>query len=162
MVAAEVAATNPNRVSRLVLLCPIGLWRDDAPVKNWMVMSPEDLAKAAFYDPEGPLARQLLALPEDQEAQMDVQIQMTWSLACTGKFIWPIPDKGLKKRLHRIKAPALIIWGKQDGLVPPAYAREFASRIANARVEMVDQTAHVPQLEQLEVVSKLVQDFLKS
>lgn len=162
MVAAEVAATNPRRVSRLVLLCPIGLWRDDAPVKNWMVMPPEDLAKAAFYDPEGPLAKQLLTLPEDPEARMDVQIQMTWSLACTGKFVWPIPDKGLKKRLHRVKAPTLIIWGKQDGLVPPVYAQEFASRIANARVELMDQAAHVPQLEQLEAVSEAVRDFLKS
>ena len=36
MVAAEVAATNPRRVGRLVLMSPLGLWRDDAPVKNWI------------------------------------------------------------------------------------------------------------------------------
>jgi pimeloyl-ACP methyl ester carboxylesterase len=160
MVAAEVAASNPERVSRLVLLNPIGLWRDDAPIRNWMVMAPEELGKAILVDPAGPVGQQLFAQPADPEAQVDAQIQYIWSLACTGKFVWPIPDKGLKKRLHRITAPTLIVWGKQDGLVPPLYAQEFASRIANARVELVDQAAHVPQLEQPAQVAALVREFL--
>lgn len=111
MVAAEAAATNPQRISRLVLISPIGLWRDDAPVQNWMSMAPEAIAKAVFYDPTGPIATQALAVPDDPEAQVEAQVQLMWTLACTGKFVWPIPDKGLKKRLHRIQAPTLIIWG---------------------------------------------------
>jgi pimeloyl-ACP methyl ester carboxylesterase len=83
-----------------------------------------------------------------------------WSLACTGKFVWPIPDKGLKKRLHRITAPTLVVWGRQDGLVPPVYAQEFAERIPGARVELVDRAAHMPQLEQTERVAGLVHSFL--
>jgi pimeloyl-ACP methyl ester carboxylesterase len=162
MVAAEVAATDPRRVSRLVLISPIGLWRDDAPVGNWMSMAPEVMAKATFYDSEGPVARQALALPEDPDAQIDALVQMTWTLGCTGKFVWPIPDKGLKKRLHRIQAPTLIVWGKQDGLVAPVYAGEFARRLPRGRAEIVDRAAHVPHLEQLAVVGALVQDFLKS
>lgn len=162
MVAAEVAATHPHRVSRLVLISPIGLWRADAPVKNWMSMSPEAMAKVAFYDPEGPIATQFLTLPDDPEAQIDAQIRLIWTLGCTGKFIWPIPDKGLKKRLHRIHAPTLIIWGQQDGLVPPIYAQEFANRISHARMEILDKAAHMPHLEQLTLVSSLVQDFLQS
>src|SRR5262249_59796696 len=57
MMAAEEAANNPRRVSRLVLLNPIGLWRDDAPVKNWMVMPPGDLARLVFADPDGEIGR---------------------------------------------------------------------------------------------------------
>lgn len=161
MVAAEVAANNPRRASRLVLLNPIGLWRDDAPVKNWMIMLPQDLAQVAFADPSGPVASAMLTPPADPDAALDMQIASMWSMACTGKFVWPIPDKGLKKRLYRIAAPTLIIWGKQDRLVPPVYAQEFADRIANARIEMIDGAAHVPQLEQLETASRLVSDFLK-
>jgi pimeloyl-ACP methyl ester carboxylesterase len=121
----------------------------------------EEVVKAAFHDPNGPIAKQMLTLPEDEKAQQDAQIRLTWSLACTGKFIWPIPDKGLKKRIHRIKAPTLLVWGKSDKLVPPIYAQEFANRIAGARVEIVDQAAHVPQLEQLGTVSALITTFLK-
>ena len=93
---------------------------------------------------------------------MDAQIQAVWTLGCTGKFVWPIPDKGLKKRLHRIKAPTLVIWGQQDQLAPYVYAQEFSSRIAGARAEIVDKASHVPHLEQLETVCQMVQKFLES
>lgn len=160
MVASEIAATDPSRVSKLVLLNPIGLWRDDAPVKNWMVMSPDDLGKELFSDPDGPVARRILAEPEDPEERMTAKIQGIWNLGCTGKFTWPIPDKGLNKRLHRVKAPTLVIWGQQDGIIPAIYAQEFADRISGARSVIVERAAHVPQLEQLDQVSQLVEDFL--
>ena len=160
MVASEIAATDPGRVSRLVLLNPIGLWRDDAPVKNWMVMSPDDLGKELFSEPDGPVARRVLAEPEDPEERMTAKIQGIWNLGCTGKFTWPIPDKGLSKRLHRVQAPTLVIWGQQDGIVPAIYAQEFADRISGARSVIVEGAAHVPQLEQLDQVSQLVGDFL--
>lgn len=51
---------------------------------------------------------------------------MVWALGCTGKFCWPIPDRGLAKRLHRVTAPTLIVWGEEDGLFSVAYAEEFA------------------------------------
>lgn len=162
MVAAEIAASYPQRVGKLVLLCPIGLWRDDTPVKNWMVLPMDEVVKAAFHDPNGPLAQQMLTLPEEETAQHDRQIRLTWALACTGKFIWPIPDKGLKKRIHRIKSPTLLVWGKSDKLVPPVYAQEFANRIVGARIAMIDHAAHVPQLEQLGQVTSLVRDFIAS
>ena len=41
MVAAEVAATNPARASKLVLISPVGLWRDDLPVAHFLTMAPE-------------------------------------------------------------------------------------------------------------------------
>ena len=160
MVASEIAATAPGRVSKLVLLNPIGLWRDDAPVKNWMVMSPDDLGKELFSEPDGPVAKRVLAEPEDPEERMTAKIQGIWNLGCTGKFTWPIPDKGLSKRLHRVQAPTLVIWGQQDGIVPAIYAQEFADRISGATSVIVERAAHVPQLEQLDQVSRLVKEFL--
>lgn len=161
MVAAELAATNPERVSKLVLISSLGFWRDDYPVRDWMAMHPEDLAPLVFYDPDGPLAKEMMAVPEDSEARLDLTIKQTWALACTGEFVWPVPDKGLSRRIHRVTAPALVIWGKQDGLVPPVYAEEFASRLKGASVELIDKAGHVPQLEQREQVSRLVIDFLR-
>ena len=154
--AAELAANNPERVSKLVLMCPVGLWRDDTPIPNWMLVSPaRDIVKLLFYEPDGPLARMAFG-----EADADAQIKMIWSMACTGKFVWPIPDKGLKKRIHRIQAPTLIVWGKQDRLVPPAYAGEFASRISGAKVEMIDRAGHLLGLEHPERMVALTEQFL--
>jgi pimeloyl-ACP methyl ester carboxylesterase len=161
MVAAELAATNPARVSKLVLISPIGLWRDDTPIRNWMLITPAtDLPKYLFYDPTGPAAQRALQLPDDPTMLVEAQIHSYWSLACTGKFVWPIPDKGLKKRIHRITAPTCIVWGKEDRLVPPVYAQEFAHRIPGARVELVDQAGHMPAVEQPAHMAALVHEFL--
>jgi pimeloyl-ACP methyl ester carboxylesterase len=162
MVAAEVAATNPSRVSKLVLIDPIGLWRDDIPVRNGMATPFGELPKYLFADQESPMAKMLAAAALDNsDAMVDMQIQIMWSLACTGKFVWPIPDKGLKKRLHRIAAPTMIIWGKQDGIASAEYAGEFASRIAEARVEIIEKAGHLPHVEQTTVVAELVTAFLR-
>jgi pimeloyl-ACP methyl ester carboxylesterase len=83
-------------------------------------------------------------------------------MGATGKFVWPIPDKGLKKRIHRVNAPTLIIWGEEDALISSAYAQEFAKRIAKSQVEIIRGAGHVPQWEQLETVHPLVTKFLHS
>ena len=78
------------------------------------------------------------------------------------KFQWPIPDKGLSKRIHRISAPTLIIWGEKDGLVPPIYAEEFHARIAGSRVVIMKQAAHMTMLEQPEEFASLISGFLSA
>jgi pimeloyl-ACP methyl ester carboxylesterase len=162
MLACELAAAMPERVGKLVLLDPIGLWRDERPVTNWMIL-PEDRCRAAlFADPGGEAARRFFGLPDDRDARAEVQADMIWSLACTGKFVWPIPDRGLKKRIHRIGAPTLILWGQQDGVIAPSYAQDFAAPIAGARVEWIDRAGHLPHLDQPERVAALVQEFLRA
>lgn len=86
---------------------------------------------------------------------------LVWAMGATGKFVWPIPDTGLARRLHRVTAPALIVRGEEDRLVSPLYAQEFANRLADARVGIVPGAGHVPQLERLDVVAPLVLDFLR-
>ena len=79
----------------------------------------------------------------------------------TGKFIWPIPDKGLKKRIHRVTAPTLLVWGEDDRLVPPVYAEEFAAPARRRPACAPSVTAgHAPHLEQPETVARVVREFL--
>jgi len=160
MVAAEVAATDPGRVSKLVLMSAMGLWRDDTPIRNYIVTPQPELAPLIFTNPDNPARKQLFADGMDP-AQQDAYIRMAWTFACIGKFIWPIPDKGLKKRMHRIKAPTLILWGKQDRLIPPLYAEEFKKGIAGAKVSILDHAAHMLAFEQPEAASRAIHNFLK-
>ena len=81
-------------------------------------------------------------------------------MASVLQFIWPLPDKGLDRRLYRVKAETLLIWGAQDGLVDPAYGQDFAAGIAGARLEIVEGAGHLPQIEQSAKVLSLVTDFL--
>jgi len=161
MVASELAAAYPDRARRLALIAPLGFWRDSERVDNWMMLEPARMRAQVFRDPEGEAARRLFGGADEQEAAA-TRVRLMWSMGATGKFIWPIPDKGLKKRVHRITAPTLVVWGKEDRLVPPVYADEFAQRIPSARVRIVDGAGHAPQLEQPAAVARMVADFLKS
>jgi pimeloyl-ACP methyl ester carboxylesterase len=160
LMAAEIAAAAPKAVRRLILIDPVGLWRDDLPVKNWMVLSDAERAPSLFADPEGEAAKRFFGTPDDAAERIDVLAQSVWSQACTGKFVWPVPDRGFKGRAHRIAAPTLIVWGKADRIIVPAYAQEFAARIAGARVALIDRAGHLPQLEQPDAVAKAVLGFL--
>jgi pimeloyl-ACP methyl ester carboxylesterase len=162
MVACELAALQSSRILRLVLVDPIGLWRDDAPVTNWMLVAPIDLPKYVFVDPESAPAKALFSVPENFDDAALARTRLTWAMGATGKFIWPIPDKGLKKRIHRVQAPTLLVWGEKDRLVPPLYAGEFARRLPRTRHEVVKNAGHAPHLEQPEATAEIVQTFLRA
>ena len=157
MVAAELAATNPERVPTLVLIAPIGLWLDDHPIPDLATLKPERLLSLLFADPDSPLA-QMVPMPDPTDPEQLFRAAMTMS--AINQFIWPLPDKGLNRRLYRVKANTLIVWGAQDRLVDPAYGPAFRDAIAGARLEIIDGAGHIPQLEQLEQVAALVEAAL--
>lgn len=161
LVAAEFAAAAPRSVGRLVLIDPVGLWRDDLPVRNWMVLNDSERRPSLFADPDGAAAATFFAVPKDPAERIEALAQMIWAQACTGKFVWPIPDRGLKQRMHRIAAPTLVVWGKADRIIAPDYAQEFATRIAGAQVALIDRAGHLSHLEQPDAVAKAVQAFLR-
>jgi pimeloyl-ACP methyl ester carboxylesterase len=81
-------------------------------------------------------------------------------MASTGKFIWPIPDKGLKKRIHRIQPSTLIIWGASDKLIPPVYGEAFLKAIPGSRLVSFSKSGHMPMLEEPEEFVSVVTNFL--
>lgn len=156
MVALELAANSPARVEKLALLAPIGLWLDEHPIPDIAGMPPEKMVELVLADPQSPLAALMTPPADDPEALF----RGAMTMASVLHFIWPIPDKGLDKRIHRVKAPTLLVWGNQDGLVPPVYADEYARRIANSEVVRIDGAGHLPQLEQTEQTVEAVTRFL--
>ena len=159
MVACEMAAAYPRRAKRLALIDPIGFWRDSEKVVNWMTVNPTELPAYVFRDPNSEGAKRMFGPSDPPDAAAAARVRLMWAMGATGKFTWPIPDKGLKKRIHRVSAPTLLVWGKEDRLVPPVYADEFARRIAGARVQTVEGAGHAPHLEQPERVARLVREF---
>lgn len=158
MVAAELAANSPRRVRKLVLLAPIGLWLDEHPIPDIAGMPPADLPALVLADPDGPLARAMEVPADDPQAQFEAAMRMASIL----HFIWPIPDKGLDRRIHRIAAPTLLVFGEQDRLVDPAYGPAFAERLRDARLVTVPAAGHLPHLENPGTVTDVVHGFLSA
>jgi pimeloyl-ACP methyl ester carboxylesterase len=162
MVASEVAAAAPRRVSHLVLIDPLGFWRDTDPIVNFMVLDPAQLRARIFRDPDGPAATRLFGVTDDPHEAVTARVRLMWAMGATGKFIWPLPDKGLKKRIHRVTASTLVLWGKEDRLVPAVYADEFTRRLPHARVQTIGDAGHAPHLEQPEPVARIIREFAGS
>ncbi len=160
MLAAEMAALCSHRVRRLVLANPVGLWRDEEPVADFFALTPPEYMRHVLHDVDSAAAKEAFGAPESQEDVMEAMYQRLQSLSAAGKFLWPIPDKGLKRRIHRIKAPTLIIWGESDLLVPPSYAEDFQSKIAGSKVAILSECAHMPMIEQPDEFVTLVTGFL--
>jgi pimeloyl-ACP methyl ester carboxylesterase len=83
------------------------------------------------------------------------------ALSTASKFLWPIPDRGLRRRIHRLQSPTLIVWGESDRLVSPSYAEDFRSQIKDARVTILPECGHQPMLEKQDEFVSLVAEFLE-
>ena len=104
-------------------------------------------------------ADRILALTPD-EAQMDVMLKNRFTVAKLGwQPRWFNPD--LEKWLHRIKLPALVVWGDDDKIMPPAYAELWHERLPDARLVMVEGCGHLPHVEHAATVARHVEKFLE-
>jgi len=160
MVAAELAAAFPERIGHLVLIDALGLWRDDEPVCDWVATEPGALAAMLYANPASPAVSEYNKPPADPVEKMMAGLRKGQAIASAGHFIWPIPDRGLSRRLYRLTMPTLVVWGKQDRLAPPVYANMFAEAIPNARIVLIDEAGHSPHIEAREATAGAVSAFL--
>ena len=160
MFAAELAAVQPSRFSHLVLVDPFGLWLPEVPTLDYFVLPPAELARALYHDASSPAAQATAKAPEGQEALVAYMLERAQAMASAARYLWPIPDRGVSKRLHRVAAPTLVIWGESDRVVPPAYGPEWARRIRGSRLVIRQDSGHLPHVEHPAALADLIEAFL--
>lgn len=169
--ALELATRYPEKVGKLVLVNPVGLHLDEAPIAEMFGRPPNELAEMLFVDQSHPVAQMMHAMAEfqgDVGKQVDIPLEVVlpvWkSLGATAKLAWDpyLHNPKLRSRLRRITAPALVVAGAQDGLVPPVYAETFAAEIPGARLEVMQGAAHWLPFEKPDELAMLVRDFVGS
>ena len=160
MVAAEMAAVCSCNIGKLVLAAPAGLWQDDNPGLDYNTTPITETREALFADPDSDAALGLYPVPKDDEELGWQIIHRVQSLNAVGKFLWPIPDKGLVRRVHRIKNPTLVVVGDGDKIVPAAYADMLTSRISNSESRVMKNAGHMFPHEHPSEFAEIVLDFL--
>jgi pimeloyl-ACP methyl ester carboxylesterase len=161
MLAAEVAAFDVHRARKLVLIAPAGFWIDEVPMPDLFAAQLTEMAELLFHDPNSRAAQMMTMIPSDFKVLETMYVERVKRFAAASKFLWPIPDRGLKKRAYRIAAPTLLLWGDDDKLIPPAYANEFLSRIKNSRLELIKNAGHMVMYEQQEALVGAIRKFLE-
>jgi pimeloyl-ACP methyl ester carboxylesterase len=157
MLAAELAVVAPHRVRSLVLVNAFGLWLEDQPMSDVFTMSPPELDAAKWHNPE---AKESETGARGGSSALDLAIERTTNLGTATKFLWPIPDRGLRRRLCYISAPTLVIHGESDGIVPLAHAEELARLLPNAELEIMPLAGHLPMFEAEDQFVNAVQKFV--
>lgn len=155
--AAEILIRDRARFRSLVQLAPAGIRVKGVPAGDNFIWGPEEAVRNLYHDQS--FADRILAVRPD-EAQMDVMLRNRFTVA---KFGWQPRwfDPDLEKWLHRIKLPALIVWGEDDKIMPPAYAALWRERLPEARLVTIEKCGHLPHVEHAARVARHVVDFFE-
>jgi pimeloyl-ACP methyl ester carboxylesterase len=171
-VAAEVSIRSAPAVSKVALVSAAGvsharMYR--APTETLGRMAAA-MAPLAFRYHEDALRR-----PRLRTAVVRNLFYKPWALR--RELIWEFVSNGVKApgfaqavhglagydildRLAEVEDPVLIIWGRQDMVVPPADALAFHEILGNSRLEIFDRTGHIPQAERPVRFNRLLEEFV--
>jgi len=157
MIAAEMAAVQPNDVSRLALIAPAGLWDDDHPIVDLFTIMPYEMPELLFHDAAAGAAMMTAGRDvEDPAFLQQYLVTNARQLGMAGRILFPIPERGLAQRLYRIKAKTVIVWGDSDRLIPPVYAHAFKKAIRGAELVSIPEAGHLVTLERPQQVAEAV------
>ena len=155
--ALEVAALWPHKVDRLALIAPWGLFDEAEPMTDpWGQRIPE-LPGMLCADPENWNA--LKAAPEGANS-VEWPIEQTRALEASARVFWPLGNSGLEKRLGRVSAPALLLWGAEDRILPRSYGERIAAGLGGpSQLEVIDGAGHLAELDRPVEVAEAIRAF---
>lgn len=155
---AETAALCPSAVQRLVLVGPFGLQNEGDPTADPFARKPREVP--ALLSSRPALYTERFSAPENEDPA-EWYITMSRAHETTARLLWPTGNRGLAKRLHRIRAETLIVWGEQDRLIPGSYAKRFADGITGScEIRSVEGAGHLVDLDAPEALADAIDAFL--
>jgi pimeloyl-ACP methyl ester carboxylesterase len=151
-IAAELAVRNSTRLASLTLIGSAGIYVDGVEQVDTFLCTEEQRIRDLFFDQD--LAEAVIASSERPEFE-DANIKNRTTAA---KLLWQprSHDPNLRKWLHRISVPTLLLWGADDKLVPRPYAFAFHRLIPGSKAIILPDCGHLPHVEKgEEFVSEL-------
>jgi pimeloyl-ACP methyl ester carboxylesterase len=145
-IAAEFAVRWPERVKRLWISAAPGLWVDEQPLPDLFreMAEPARLRRLLFHEPDGYMAKMVISDEADDERRLAGYQAMT----VLARLVWDRPyDPKLASRLHRVRCPALLLWGANDRLVPPAYGEAYCKHLPQAELKLIPDCGHLAMFE---------------
>ncbi|MBI2764342.1 MAG: alpha/beta hydrolase [Chloroflexi bacterium] len=156
-IAAEMATTWGPGLERLVLVSPMGVKPENGYIYDQFIVSTEHYARAMFHD-EAKFEAIYGAEPDfDQLAGWETDREMA------SRIGWKpyMYNVALPRLLSGVTAPALIVAGADDQVVPAECAEIYRASLPNATLETVPACGHAVDLEFPDVLAAKVAAFLK-
>jgi pimeloyl-ACP methyl ester carboxylesterase len=156
--AAEVAAACSHRLTKLVLVDPVGIkvsGRETPDVLDVFLKSPEEVRRKSWHDPD--------RFAPDYDAMEDEALVVharNREALCVYAWHPYMYNPQLPRWLGRIAVPTLLVWGASDGVVTPDYGRAYSRLIPGSRFTLIEDAGHHPEIEQPEALVEQVAAFL--
>ena len=155
-IAAEMATMAPRAFRRLVLVGAMGIKPERGEIADQALVSYIDYVRLGFAD-QGAFDRIFGADPPTNTLeQWDLNREMTFRIAWKPYMYSPT----LPHLLGGVAAPALVVWGRQDRIVPLECGERYVKSLAQARLEVVDGAGHFVEMEKPEALASLVTRFV--
>ena len=147
-VAAEMAANDPGLFSKIVLVAPVGIRPPEGEIKDLFTVP------ALIYLRDS--VRDFASSPEQYESFEDARAE-------TARLAWQ-PYMFNPSLPHLLEGtannPTLIVWGRDDAVVPISAAQVYQKSMKNAHTLLLDGCGHRPEVEKSEQFTREVQNFL--
>ena len=155
-IAAEIAVRDSHRLKSLTLVSAAGIRVDGTPMGDLFLWTPEETMRAVFAD-EALIAERLAHTPSEQELGVMLKNRET-----TARFCWSprFHNPDLRKWLHRIRIPTLILWGDSDGIFPEPYAHAYHELIPGSELTVYPHCGHQPMSEAEDAFLERVTTFI--
>jgi pimeloyl-ACP methyl ester carboxylesterase len=101
-----------------------------------------------------------LACPRGHD-EVDWQVGQVRAMEAAARLVWPTGDRGLGKRLHRITAPTLLLFGAEDRIVPASYAKRFAAGLGGpSEIRSIPGAGHRADFDAPEATADAILAFV--
>jgi pimeloyl-ACP methyl ester carboxylesterase len=155
-----MATMSPGSIDRLILVDPVGLKPEGGEILDVFYHSPAELRDLMVYDPQ--------TVPDWDElfgrtpTPAEVEIA-TRNREMAARLTWKpyMHNPRLAQFLPRVTNPALIVWGREDRLVPVECGEQYRRLLPNATLSVLERCGHLPPLEHPDAFARLVVDFLE-
>ena len=156
-IATEICVKSTQNIARLALLGSVGIkfgGRDDRDFADLYALPAQDVARLLFHHPEK-------FAPDYAQITDDAALEIARDRQSAGYFLWKpfMHNPGLRKWLHRVQIPALVIGGAQDGFIVHGHTGKLAEALPNGRALIIANAGHYPQIEQTDAVAAAIVAF---
>jgi len=158
--AAEVSGFARDRVRRLVLIAPFGIYDEREPAADLWAQRPGPDVLPSLLCSDPAKWTSLWKMP-DGEDPVEWGLYLTRAMEAAARFLFPMGNTGIEKRLYRVVQPTLLVRGADDRVIPASYLDRFADKLGGRVVnQTIAGAGHVIELDQPDALARQINAFL--
>ena len=157
-IAAEMATQSPSAFRKMALAAPAGILPPTGEILDMFLLVSKEFITAGFHDPD---TEDFQRVCPDEVSPEQVDLWETArEEACRLTWRPYMHDRSLPHRLGRLKGlPSLIIWGRNDAVVPPSAGEVYNLSIAGSRLVTLENCGHRSDIEKTPELAGHLREF---